>query len=276
MCFWCMIINSHIHLDIYTDKNISMKNRISNLKKIMKNSKIDKSIVIASLDDNTGKMGIMKELVPYIEKEKDLFLIGTLPIKKYTNKDIKELEKLILKKKIIGVKIYTGYEDFFPNDKRCDKIYDLCEKYTLPVIFHSGETFLEGMGIKYAMPIHIDEVAIKRPNLKIVIAHIGNPWTYETAVILNRNKNVYADISGIVWNCFDSYWKKHYSEIIIMLIKWCDGNNKLLFGTDWPCCDEKDYFKIDKSYIDFVNKLKISKKDKEKIFYLNAKKVFNI
>ena len=69
------------------------------------------------------------------------------------------------------------------------------------------------------MPIYIDEVAVKRPNLKIIIAHLGNPWIDETMLILNRNKNVYADISGLILNCFDEYWSKYYQEMIIKILK---------------------------------------------------------
>lgn len=269
-----MIIDVHTHLDIFTTKEFPLKKRIFDLKKIMKENKISKSIILATTDTGS-KAPSMKELILEIENEKNLLLIGTIKITDYNEKDLNELEGFLMKKKIIGIKLYPGYEPFYPNDSRCDAIYDLCEKYKVPVIFHSGDTFGSGLGMRYAKSEHIDEVAVKRKKLKIVIAHLGNPWLTDTMEVLFRNENVYSDISGLFWEDFDEYWRKFYGAEIIKILKWC-GCNKLLFGTDWPCMDKELYFDYQKRYIKFVNSLKISKSDKEKIFYLNAQKVFGI
>ena len=44
------------------------------------------------------------------------------------------------------MKIYPGYEPFYPNDKKFDPLYDLCEKYDLPLMIHTGEIFKKGVG----------------------------------------------------------------------------------------------------------------------------------
>jgi uncharacterized protein len=268
-----MIIDSHVHLEVYTDKEIAPKKRIENLKKIMMHCKISKSIVLTDIEDNSLSMD---EIISLLKNEKDILLVGTIRTKSVSHKEIKRLRNLLIDKKIIGIKLYPGYEEFYPSDKKCNPIYDLCEEFNVPVIFHSGETLGTGKGMKYSRPEHIDDVAIKRPNLKIIIAHLGNPWINDTMVILNRHKNVYSDISGLVPKYFDSYWKNHYENEIIKVLKWCNGNNKLIFGTDWPFWDEAIYLTLTEQYVEFVNKLKISKEDKERIFYLNAKKVFNL
>lgn len=268
-----MIIDSHVHLEVYTDSIIPPEKRVSNLKEIMKKSGISKSIILTDIEDNSLSN---EDVLNLIKDEKDILQVGTIKITNYKNNDIKKLRQLLLDKKIIGIKLYPGYEEFYPNDKRCDKIYDLCEEFNIPVIFHSGEILGAGKGIKYSRPEHIDDVAVNRPNLKIIIAHLGNPWINDTMVILNRNKNVYSDISGLVPKSFDPFWKKYYSDQIIRLLKWCNGENKLIFGTDWPFWDNNMYYTVTKEYVDFVNNLNISKEDKDKIFYLNAKKVFNL
>ncbi len=268
-----MIIDSHVHLEVYTNSIIPPEKRVSNLKEIMKKTGISKSIILTDLEDNRLSS---EEILNLIKNEPDLLLVGAAKITNYSNKDIKKLRKLLINKKIIGIKLYPGYEDFYPNDKRCDKVYDLCEEFNVPVIFHSGDTLGTGKGIKYSMPIHVDDVAVKRPNLKIIIAHLGNPWINDTMVIMGRNKNVYSDISGLVPRTFDPFWKKYYSDQIIRLLKWCNGKNKLIFGTDWPFWDNEMYQTVTKEYVEFVNSLNISKEDKDKIFYLNAKKVFNL
>lgn len=268
-----MIIDSHTHLDVYTNKIIPPGKRVSNLKKIMKEGGISKSIVLVDIEKNSLSV---EKLISLLKNEKDILLVGGAKITGISDKDIKKFRELLLNKKIIGIKLYPGYEEFYPNDQRCNKIYDLCEEFNVPAIFHSGVTLGTGLGIKYSKPEHIDEVAVKRPNLKIVIAHMGNPWVNDAMVIAERNKNVYLDISGLVPRSFDSYWKKYYEAEIIKVLKWCSGENKLIFGTDWPFWEESMYLTLTKEYIRFVKSLKISLEDKEKIFSLNARKVFNI
>ena len=41
---------------------------------------------------------------------------------------------------------------------------------------------------KYHM--HIDDLAVDYPDLKIVICHIGNPWIKDCMEVVNKNKNV--------------------------------------------------------------------------------------
>ena len=115
-----MIIDSHVHLDVYTDKIISPVKRISNLKEIMKKSKISKSIVLNDIEDNSLSID---DLLVLLKNEKDIFLVGGVRVTNISDKDIKKLRELILNKKIIGIKLYPGYEEFYPNDLRCNKIW---------------------------------------------------------------------------------------------------------------------------------------------------------
>ncbi len=38
--------------------------------------------------------------------------------------------------------------------------------------------------------MHIDDLAVDYPDLKIVICHIGNPWIKDCMEVVNKNKNV--------------------------------------------------------------------------------------
>ena len=272
-----MVIDAHAHLSVFSGKLIPLKERVNNLKTLMKKNKISKSLILSGMEESEHYPSI-KELLMVLKNKPNLLLIGTVNITSPNNYNkIKELRILLKEKKIIGLKLYPGYQAFYPNDKICEPIYDLCEEFNVPAIMHSGETFGKGKGMRYSKPEYIDEVAIKRPNLKIIIAHLGNPWINDTMVILNRNKNVYADIGGLVWNSFDGFWSKYYQHEIMKVINWChDKNVKLLFGTDWPCCDTSSYNSLTGSYIKLVNSLKISKESKEQIFHKNAERLFKI
>lgn len=269
-----MIIDAHTHLNLFTDKNRTLQERLSDLKKFRKSAGINKTVVFATIKGVARDVLTTKQLVELLKNEKDIFVVAGISIN-YTKKDLDDLRKWLSQKKVVGIKFYTGYEPFYPSDKRCEKVFDLCEEFDVPVIFHTGETFETGAGLKYSHPFNVDEAAVKRPNLKIIIAHIGNPWIIDTMEITSRHSNVYADISGLVWKKFDSYQKEHFSKQVIHVIKWSE-KNKLLFGTDWPCNDESTYSSFMKDYVNFVKNIKLPKKDKEKIFHLNAEKLFNL
>src|SRR5262249_4689557 len=100
--------------------------------------------------------------------------------------------------KIIGVKMYPGYEDYYPNDDRLNPLYEFCQRNGFPVIFHSGILQVDFPGLlEQAHPLKIDAVAHKFPNLNIIIAHLGNPWIIDCAAVLTKNRHVYADFSAL-------------------------------------------------------------------------------
>ncbi len=81
--------------------------------------------------------------------------------------------------------------------------------------------------IRYAYPLLMDEIAMRYPDLKIVMAHVGHPWQVETCVVIRKHPNVYADMSANFYRPF-SFW-----EQMVKAIEW-NVTDKILFGTDYP------------------------------------------
>jgi predicted TIM-barrel fold metal-dependent hydrolase len=73
----------------------------------------------------------------------------------------------------------------------------------------------------------MDEIAIRYPDLKIIMAHMGHPWQVETCVVIRKHPNLYADLSGNFYRPF-SFWEQ--------LVKASEWNvlSKILFATDFP------------------------------------------
>lgn len=271
-----MIIDSHVHIGRLHDspfEKMTLEQVRDALLREMKLNNVDHALVLpkqgkkmASLD---AKLDIILKITEGIDK---LSVMGTVNILEYQNKNLSKIEALLKNKRIKGMKLYPGYEYFYPTDARCTPIYNLCIKYDVPVIFHSGDTFSipgQPAKVKYSHPLHIDDVATDFPNLTIVIAHLGNPWITDTAEVLCKNPNVYADISGLVvgdslQSPYGLLMKSRINELFLYA-----GTDKLLFGTDWPLVTFKDYIKFAKS-------LNLSKKDKELLFYKNAARLFKL
>ncbi len=269
-----MIIDSHLHIGRLPNSkfaDISLEKCLRLLLEEMSRNKINRSFVLANCQESYDSPGL-QTILKLISGVKNISVIGSIDILNYKKTDLQNLEKLLSEKKILGLKLYTGYQYFYPNDPRCTPVYNLCLKFNVPVIFHSGDTlssFEEKAKVKYSHPLHIDEVATDFPKLKIIIAHLGNPWVLDCAEVLYKNDNVYADISGLVVNeglntPYGRLMKKRIQELIIY-----SSPRKLLYGTDWPLVSMK-------SYLNFVKTLGLSKSDLDYILYKNAATLFNL
>lgn len=270
-----MIIDCHVHLDRYGEGPIEPKERLAALKKGMQEANVAQAIILQDIEAPQKTLSA-DDIISLIKDESQFSVVGTIKLTGPAKQDAALLEGLLRKKKIVGIKLYTGYEPVSPNDQRCGPIYELCEQYKVPVIFHLGDTYLSHAPIKYAHPLAVDEVANSRPHLKIVMAHMGNPWITDTMVILSRNKNVYADISGLILGPFQQPLVPFLRDDIKKLIAWCGGTQKLLFGTDWPINAKDAGGNLMKGYISLVNSLGLTNEDKDLVFFKNAQKVFNL
>lgn len=270
-----MIIDAHTHIGQLENSPMWGKS-FEDIKKAllteMKTGGVDHALVLASWSKKDDEDPSTNTLIKLTEKNLNLHVVASIDVLEYKKKDLEKLEKLILEKKVVGVKLYLGYQHFYASDPIARPIYELCDRLGAPVIFHTGDTlsYRTFAKVKYAHPLAIDEVAVDFPNLKIVIAHLGNPWLMDCAEILYRNPNVYADLSGLfLHDGFNTPYGKMMMNKIKELIAYVQNPRKLLFGTDWPLANMKDY-------IAYVKKLGIAKDDLEYVMHKNAAKLFHI
>lgn len=271
-----MIIDAHTHIGNLPNSpyaETTFEQNLNSLLKEMKDNKVNHAFILAYFEDDKDDPGT-KTVLKLTKGMKNVSVLGTIDLLNYQKKDLDELEELLREKEIIGVKLYLGYQHIYPYDGRCKPIYELCRKYDVPVVFHTGDTlsYSTKAKVKYAHPLHIDDVATDFSDLKIVIAHLGNPWIMDCAEVLYKNENVYADLSGLTVQGLDEGLDSPCGEMIkkkIQELMLYSSPRKLLYGTDWPLAPIE-------SYIKFVKKLDVSKEDLDYIFYKNAARLFKI
>jgi predicted TIM-barrel fold metal-dependent hydrolase len=266
-----MIIDCHVHAD--------NRKKVHDLLKKMEDNRIDASVILYfPLWKKKGYLSLEK-LIPVVAEHPNLYLAGSIKMidNNDFDKDFAILQSAAQNKDILAVKLYPGYEQFYPTDIKCERIYNLCTENHIPVIFHSGDTWwvLRTPKVRYADPIYIDDVAVNFPELKILIAHLGNPWIRETAEVMSKNGNVFTDLSGILFppshqRRFEKRYTEKLKENLLDLVAYYGDTDKLLFGTDYPLYKQK-------RYIDFFNSIKeFNKSDRENILFKNAMKFFGI
>ena len=260
-----MIIDAHTHLlgDLV---DLSAQD----LLRSMDEAGIDRSAVFAAINGPTNE-----EVVRICKKYPDrFFAVGfASPFNPATM--VERVTGFLEDGKIRALKFYLGYEHFYPNDfGLLSRYFEALQKTGFPAIFHTGDTYskLKKAKLRFAHPLAIDDVAVEFPKLKIIIAHLGNPWMTDAAAVVYKNKNVYADISGLVYNDFGALEAAYLGNRLVREVRPYLGTfKKLLFGSDFPIAHQTGYVRF---FRDLLSTL--SEEERECVFHKNAEKLFHL
>jgi predicted TIM-barrel fold metal-dependent hydrolase len=154
-------------------------------------------------------------------------LIGFMALHPHDPNCMDELERCRSDLGMRGIKLGANYQNFDPLEARALAIYERAQRLGLPILFHQGTSPVREAPIRLAHPLLMDEIAIRYPDLKIIMAHMGHPWQVDTCVVIRKHPNVYADISGAYYRPF-SFW-----EQMVKATEW-NVLDKLLLGSDYP------------------------------------------
>lgn len=273
------IIDAHVHFQPDSKPLVNTAQHRSNinfsaagLKESMRKNDVSHLVLIGLKDIGTGVYTVMDKaasnpLMPAMPKS--IETIVTLIAGINPHMPVGETENAIKSREIKGFKVWLGYYHFAATDKEYYPFYELASKYGLPVIFHTGDTYSKVARVRYSQPLTIDDVAVDFPDLKLIIAHIGNPNTMDAAQVLYKNENVFADLSGLIIGGrgeFKTNEAKKAQKRLQDCFDFVGNPQKFMFGSDWPLAGHSDY-------IDFI-KAAIPEEHYEDVFYNNAKRVF--
>ena len=162
-------------------------------------------------------------------------LIGFMSLHPHDPGALDELERCRSDLGLRGIKLGANYQIFHPLEARALAIYAQAQRHGLPVLFHQGTSPVRMAPIRFAHPLLMDEVAMRYPDLTIIMAHMGHPWTADTAVVARKHPRVFADISGLFYRPFGYY------EAMIRASEW-NVLDKLLFASDYPVTTARETF----------------------------------
>jgi predicted TIM-barrel fold metal-dependent hydrolase len=283
------IIDAHMHFSqISTFKECSQRDSVLNYSEAGYKAEARASGIVRSIcmglyecgidgfPDAKAETPMMADLSGELPSEIDLCL-GINP-HTLTGGAINKMEDIIRRGKerngpgIAGIKIYAGYYHFDVNDPIYAPAYDFAEKHGLAVAIHSGDTYSERGKLIYSQPLSIDSLAVDRPDMRIVICHMGAPWLYDACEVAGKNRNVYMDLSGLYVgdkDYFEASMRKpllidRYRQALVVMDKY----DKVLFGTDWPLAPMA-------SYVEFC-KMLVPPETYDIVFYENAMRVFGL
>jgi predicted TIM-barrel fold metal-dependent hydrolase len=126
-----------------------------------------------------------------------------------------------------GIKLLPMYAGFRPDWPELDPLWEYATEHRLPVLLHTGTTFVAQAPLKFTLPRHLDPVATRFPDVRIIMAHLGHPYEGECVAVIRKHPNVHADISALHYRPLQLYHS-------LMLVQEYGVWHKVLFGTDYP------------------------------------------
>ena len=262
-------IDVHTHLNNYhEEKTVHLNESLDKLLTEMERNGIIHSLILTSYKVNEHRPSI-KQVIDATQQYDNLSVVAGISFSNYRERDLREIADYLKDGLLKGLKLYPGYEPFYPYDKRCQVIYDIAAEFNVPVMIHSGDTYTPKGKVRFSHPLAVDDVAVDNPDVNFVICHVGNPWIRDCMEVVYKNKNAYADISGLVLGNFSSDFEKFMKKQLKEMIIYAGEPRYLLYGTDWPISSMESYTK-------FVKELTIPDERKEKIAWKNAAQLFKI
>ena len=181
------------------------------------------------------------------------------------------VEEHLRRRSCVGIKLYPGYSHIYVSDHALDPYYRLAEHYDKAVAIHTGATANSTALLKYSHPLELDEIAVRFPKVRFVMCHMGNPWLQDAGAVLEKNANVFADLSGLLVGRLPVDFYEEHSTYLTLLKTWIeyvDDYSCFMYGTDWPLVNIPDY-------IAFLSRV-IPEKYQENVFYHNANRIYQL
>ncbi len=288
-----MIIDCHAHTSnhklwgLHTDSAT-----IEDLERLAEKFGICKIVLMATYFP-FKKTGLTnQELLARIAGNGLFCMFGSLDIMNNFQAGLRELEALAEKKLIAGIKLYPGYQNFKASDEKVFLIYELAQRFGLPVMFHTGELHhccsrekREKGDLKcnndfcwldrlqhLSHPEQMRKAAQSFPDVTFVLSHLANPYFKDLRQLMAECENVHTDMSGQFLSDTEEDnpdYRQLLKREIIKFLQLPQGIDRLMFGTDFPIQSYQDS-------VDLIKMLGLSEEEKGKIFYKNAQKLLGL
>ncbi len=173
---------------------------------------------------------------------------------------VAHLENAVKEHGFVGAHLYPHWFGKAPDDRIYYPFYAKCAELGVPIqiqVGHSAQQFLPTV----AHPMLLDRLAIDFPELTIIGIHIGYPWTEEMISVAWKHPNVYV-------GC-DAHAPKYWDPSFVRFIGSRRGQDKVLFGTDWPVIGFERAMRE-------IGDLEFSDAVREKLLWRNAVRVYGL
>jgi hypothetical protein len=220
---------------------------------------VDKVIISATAveGDPAGNAEMAKAIAPYSQ-----VLVGCASVDPRMPAAVDEVKRAAQEYGFRALKVLPFLHELAPNDKRYFPIYDACVDLGLPVIFLTGHQATK-VSSEIGRPAHIDDIALRYPELTMIAGPGGWPWADELIALAWKHENliIHAPIAPQPFR--DQYLPTqliHYMKTL--------GPQKLVWGTGYP-------FMTHAQPIEDARALEISTEVRDAFLWGNAARIWD-
>jgi predicted TIM-barrel fold metal-dependent hydrolase len=138
----------------------------------------------------------------------------------------------------VGLKVYPPC-GFFASDSRAMPLYQKACDLGIPVLIHCGGSMFDLLN-KYAIPEPIEEVAVKFPDLQVIMGHVNLQARFESGAywrglqIAAGPTNIFLDLTE--WQVKGALEERNLPDLFHALGVMRDtvGAHRILWGSDLP------------------------------------------
>jgi len=207
-------------------------------------SSLNDWILSVSGDDGMIPFGAVHPFMPNLEEELDrLAAVG-----------------------VRGVKMMPLLQEVFPDDSRCERLYEAVIARDMILVTHAGRDPLERQEI-YGTPQRFARTVQSFPDLKVDLAHLGGLRMWDdvqkyilSSDLLSQSRNVFFDTAYVSFYMNE----KDMADLILQI-----GSDRILFGSDYPWEEPGRAAEI-------IKRLDLSPQDKDAILWKNASRLLDI
>ncbi len=270
------IIDAHVHLDC-SSRDLLATDR-ERYGRFMDEVGLDAALVMAKSTDTIDFYPEHERLLELGQIDERIFPIINFDTPRADDSCLESTEEWLTEELAVAVKIYPGYDPFYPHEHpRALELASMLERLGKPLIVHCGDTVVPDGLLKYAHPLHLDDLAVRFPTLKIVMAHIGNPFFDAAQAVIYKNANVFADGSGMFMSRSDEFVYDPYVDELIrrlrFLYAYIDSVESIHFGGDFPFTSPWHHVEF---WMHAARRLDFTDDERHLLFYENARTVFDL
>ena len=206
---------------------------------------IKKAVLLATYFPHRGSGISNYRLLKWLEGDDRFVMFASLDFEHYFFQGLNELEEITEEEQVKGIKIYTSYQRIDLSSVNVADVMNIANSKGLPVMFHTGQSYSSNRKFgRFAITDIVKssdlEVLSERwPDVNIIMSHLGKPFYDDTISVLQRNPNLYTDISGLIDSRYDHREIPQVVEAVKKVLGEC-GTSKVMFGTDFPVQTHED------------------------------------
>ena len=137
---------------------------------------------------------------------------------------VRALESMVKNHPVVLARVVPFFFNLAPDDRVYYPVYAKCVELDLPISVNTGIPGPPAPG-KCQHPMHLDDVCLFFPELKLVMAHGADPWWAEAIRLMIKYKNLYLMTSAFAPKYFPPELL-HYMNT--------RGKEKIIFASDHP------------------------------------------